>query len=238
MYGIGVHMQHRATKTELLRKGEAFFVSNAHESMATQDIKYLPENYMEYFWIPWPMFNNDSIELAIKRMSMKTRVQHRKTYIKNYSGGKHYDKVYRKQLDPEGLKALLPEVKTMFFIGACVGKGMIEMELKNIKCYGMEIRKDFIASANPIIRNRIQHGDFLVDLPRVGMYDAAYTSSLNFVHPDDLYYVALDIKKMCKTFVYKLIKDENLYNHQHKRIRNVLNEAGFSVIRDGLAING
>lgn len=228
-YGFGVPLssEYIFNKVKVKESVDSYLAENFDDTFKNPSIEELPENYLDYVWIPWLEYDEHSLNKVQFRRDLYTPYTLTSKDIEEYDGDEEllpYRQSYFKSFP---IKYILKMVKKhignfvdkkCLVLGCGTGECLLMLEAYGIHAVGIESSRYGILNVNPLAKQNVKFGDFLADVYSIPdkQYDFVFTNLLSWVDKRDINPLLVEINRISWMFITQHFYDGNSYKTRSK----------------------
>ena len=228
-YGFGVPLSSEFdfSKRKAKEQIESFLSENFNDSFKNPSIIELPENYLEYCWIPWLDYNEHSLDKVQFRRDLYTPYTLTSKDIEEYDGYEEllpYRKSYFLSFPIKYILKMLKKHlggfvdKKCLVLGCGTGECLLMLEAYGIHAVGVESSRYGILNVNSLAQSRVIFGDPLAELysAKDKQYDFVFTNLFSWVDKRDINPILIEINRISWMLISQHMYDGNSYKSRSK----------------------
>lgn len=229
-YGFGVPLTPNFifNKDNIKNRIDKYLSENFNDSFKNPTIADLPENYLDYCWIPWLEYNEQSLDKVQFRRDLYTPYTLTSRDIEEYDGIDFllpYRKSYFLSFPIKYILKMLKKHlgsfidKKCLVLGCGTGECLLMLEAYGIHAVGIESSRYGILNVNPMAQQRVKFGDFLAEVYSIQdkQYDFVFTNLLSWVDKRDINPLLIEINRISWMFITQHLSDGNSYKTRSKK---------------------
>ena len=189
-FGIGVDLDGTYTPNDILETG-----FKLKSMIKTETEPYWIDTFNNYSWIPWSRLNHQYCQAVRHRTMRDSKHNLEASDLTRYLGIGDYVSVWPIYIPTASrIQALSAHFTSMqglrvLELGCGCGHQLLPLAAHGCDVYGMELNPSLFGSRHPLLRDRIQFGDALIDpwlMYNQDSFNVIIVSMIGFVNYSDL----------------------------------------------------